>query len=91
MAALKPQWCDRHWLRMRDDVSYNSVLAGILLMQRILEDPVFIARCGGDANADVMNSVNQSLCPLCCHLGDDIMEEIYAEALKAGPHGSFDA
>lgn len=84
-------WCEAHWARIRDNDNYNGIAASIGLMDRLVNDERFMRRCGWDpekgTTADTvrMNAVLAEIGEVCCFLGDEIMEEIYAEALKYGP------
>lgn len=82
-------WCERHWSVVRDDPSINGVLASILLIQYLLNDDSFTRLCGYDPDAGTKADIGRAneemerIGPICCYLGDDRMQQLYAEARMA--------
>lgn len=77
-------WCARHWEVVKSD----GAAATVLLTERVVELPAFVAACGG---ADVstcsdseIESAMGKLSPLCCALAEDtIREMVGADTLVA--------
>lgn len=75
---MAKQWCERHWAVIRDDESINGIHASILLMQAFINKPGVAEEAGG--KAEKLNEIMGRHSPVCCWLGEDAMQAIYAEA-----------
>lgn len=81
-------WCEDHWERIKKDENINGIFATILLNDRLLKDEGFMRMCGYDpdkssfADVTLIPEKMAELAPICCHFGDEAMEEVYLEATK---------
>ena len=79
------QWCDRHWQPYRD-MRGNGLLASVLLMQALIDHRPAMDEAGLIQAMDrvsteaALNLVMQRHQPICCWLGDELMDRIFAEA-----------
>lgn len=81
------QWCRKHWDQVRAGMpATNGLLAALLLNQRALADERFMREAGWNpetgalADADRINEVLEKFSPICCFMGDGVIEEVIAEA-----------
>lgn len=91
------QWCELHWLPIRDDARYNGIAAAIALIEQVMNDHRFMRMCGGDpetgkpADLAMANAKLAEIAPLCCWIGEERMAEVYRAARDAGPQEPADA
>lgn len=87
------QWCDKHWAVFREGAEkheLSGIMASMLVMEKIMEDDTFKRRCGwnpekgtlADGSPHVMNAAMAELSPICCHLGDAVLSDIYRRCKK---------
>ena len=89
-APPKAAWCERHWLPYRDGIA-NYPLASLLVSQALIADPRFKSLTGFDPDTkrstddarSAFNAAIESLKPVCCWLGDEVMAGIEAKARQA--------
>lgn len=72
-------WCKEHWKPYNDGAG-PGLIASQLLWSTLVNDRDFINLCQG--NAKVMFSMAMKLAPICCHFGDDVMDNILKEAVR---------
>lgn len=92
---LNEQWCEFHWAPYRDP-SVNGIVGATSLMQAILDDERFMkdvqkrVKKGMERNAAaqaVMDHWVQNVYrkPMCCILGDAVMDRILRTARGGAP------
>jgi len=81
-----PAWCRSHWEPYREGRA-NGVLATALLAQAMVENAAFMlearvlyGRPTGPVPTDVMNTVLKRHAPMCCYLGQVVVDGILREA-----------
>lgn len=76
-------WCDRHLRPYRAGWPRGAPLAMCRLFEAAVKMPAVIAFCGGGgdelADANKLTEALQRFRPLCCFVGKDAMNRIYAE------------
>jgi hypothetical protein len=83
-------FCDRHREPLRERWPAGAGIAIVLLFDAFASDPRTIAMApmkDGVADADALPRLVAECSPLCCFVGDEIMNEIMVEALANPPGG----
>lgn len=92
MAANKKQWCEKHWNVVRlgvGDGTYNGIAAAISLVEQWIGKHNIDGDLPQTSETEKLNRMMQKESPLCCWLGDEYMEIVYAESRDAArPAGS---
>ena len=75
-------WCHRHWEPCpKEDL--NGIVATMKLLWRLLADKKFREACGAKedspAKIEIINLKIPEFSPICCYLGDTIIDEIWKE------------
>ena len=83
------QWCERHWKPYKDEEA-NGIVSTMMVMEKFTTHPdamIFCGYDGGDnlADTDKLNEALVHFAPVCCMLGDEVMDQILEEAKKAPP------
>jgi hypothetical protein len=83
------QWCERHWAPYRGPVEGivpNGVYASLRLMEEFLASPSVTELT--DQSPEALNRAMQGEQPICCRLGDAVMDRILEEARRLGSPAS---
>lgn len=84
--AFETTWCPRHLEPYREGWPSGAGVAMVLLFKAFTEDARAQEMAGGDAMR--LSAIAAECSPLCCFVGDDALEPIYAETgVKAPPRG----
>lgn len=80
------QWCERHWAMFREPtaggVVPNGIFAAIQLVQEFIDSPMVSEL--QDKSPEALNSAMQGDRPICCRLGEEVMQRILAKAVELG-------
>lgn len=92
MAAKdKPQWCEKHWNVVRQGVhdgTYNGIAAALSLMQQWFDKHAKADDLPEPHETVRLNRMIADESPICCWLGDEYMEIVYAESRDAAAGGT---
>lgn len=86
---MKQNWCDRHWQPYREGKA-PGIVATMLLFQHFVDSEDVQRKCGWNpetgqmASTERLQQVSQELSPICCYLGDTVMDQIFLEAATMG-------
>lgn len=89
------QWCDRHWKPVRENRAINGLAASVELLNATLADERFQRECGYDpetgavASMDRANAALAKFSPICCFLGEEVIETIYQKAAIGKAEGKL--
>lgn len=91
--AARAQWCDKHWGVVREGVeagTMNGVAAGIQLFEEWLVKHEHEGTLPRPDQVSKLNKLLDKESPLCCFIGEEAMERVYAKArtIKAGSEGT---
>lgn len=80
-------WCERHWAPYRgpnaEGITPNGLLAAVRIYEMFLQSTEYLELT--DKSPRALNRfMAEATLPLCCRLGDKVMEEILADAMKLG-------
>ena len=79
-------WCDKHWQLVLDDKHVSGLAATVGLISKVINTEEFARRCGWSpeegtsADANLIDSQMELICPLCCYIGDKQLGEVLFEA-----------
>lgn len=79
-------WCNRHWYPYHGR-SPHATLASMAMLKRTFADERFQRACGGDpetgtpADTSKMTEELEKIKPICCFLGDKVMDDVRLEVL----------
>lgn len=80
------QWCERHWAPYRnanaDGITPNGAYGSIALMEAFIDSPIVTELT--DRSHEALNRAMRGDKPVCCRLGDEVMDRILSEATKLG-------
>ena len=93
-----PQWCAKHWQPVIDSHEgkrlprVNGIALATMVMSSFATDPVVMGwirkeyhlRQDDLVGADRMNNAVVRFSPLCCHLGDTMMNRLYKKCESPG-------
>lgn len=79
--VIPPSWCPKHFARFQVDLIRQQAAPRIL--DAFMTDPRVMTFCGADfktgqtATEEKLLSALKRFSPVCCTLGDEVMEEIF--------------
>lgn len=80
------QWCERHWAPYRADDETgkrpNGIMATLLLVQKFIDSPMVSELT--DRSPAALNKIMEEGEPLCCRLGDEVMDGILERSSGIG-------
>lgn len=89
------QWCEKHWAPIGEGSmkgELNGMYCAIKLMEVFVRNETILRKLGwnpetgekADANPAIMNAIMAEHSPLCCFLGDEVINKIMTLAKKYG-------
>jgi len=82
-------WCEKHWAPFREP-KINAAYGAIAIMEEFLNSPMFAELT--DHSPEALNRfLEEGDKPLCCRLGDEVMDKIVRKAREIGAGGKSDA
>lgn len=79
MSQASEMWCDEHWDPYRDG-ERNGILASVLIAEAFTKKASEEHDVSGEED---LNRIKEEHAPVCCWLGDDVMDSILEEASQA--------
>lgn len=84
------QWCEKHWAPYvapsASGLKPNVHYASYVIFQHFLAHPS-VQEAKKDGNEGLNKLMIESVEPICCRLGDKLMDEILQESMKLGQTG----
>ena len=81
------QWCERHWAPYRgvtpEGVEPNGAYAATMISHTFLHSPEYLALKDKSVK-NIRRHMRAAELPLCCRLGDSIMDKIFGHAVENG-------
>lgn len=87
--SFTTHWCGAHLAPYRERWPHGAGRAIMLLFEKSIEHKDIQAACGAvdghQADTNLLERVLREFSPLCCLLGDEVVQEIYAQTLHGDP------